>query len=214
MLVSHSERAIDDRQASAHGLQTAMLPLFGIKWSAPVLQQVGSRRLNKRRAYATDSELSTGNYNSIASLLKGGLGGNSFPRPSGAPGVSCQEDAPVDGEYQIPLLMPAVRWCVLQGWPDPFCSQIYAPRKSKWRRQFRFPHEIDIGIWKASVLTFPAPADSYEMFRRGIANDAEALLSQVTTSSAIASKTSASLQLPTFENPICPVLGNSAHFRR
>ena len=167
MLLAHFDKVLSDRQASVLRLKTAVFPLYGIRWAAPVVKAIGSRGLNKLLARPRNSQLPEKDYNSLASLLCDALAGDfDFP-PCWAAWRLLVERFELDLRFSLSLLLPVIHWVVLQGWPEPFQLAIISLTELKMRAAVLPQSEIAFSVWEAAVLAFAIQGDTSELALRG-----------------------------------------------
>ena len=173
MLLALFDRVLCDREASISRLTTASLPLYGIRWAAPVAKALGPREINKLLTGARNSHFPEKGYNSLASLLCDALAGDFESPPSWADWRLLVGRFELDLKFSLHLPLPVVHWVVLQGSVEPFQLAIISMADLKMRAAVSPRPELAFDVWKADVLAFAIPGDSSDLALRGVSYDAE-----------------------------------------
>ena len=113
-------RSLRPTVASSKLLEAAIIPIFGIRWSAQVIRRVGSRKLNGILCVLRNSPLSQTSYARISQLWKDALRLDLDVFPAEWESWrSLVETFDLDERSPLPAWIPTIQLCLSRGFALP-----------------------------------------------------------------------------------------------
>ena len=168
-------------------IATALRPLFGIRWSRPVIKKVGSGHLCKILSALRNSNLSKLDYDRLSTLWTTALSwDDSFP-PAWDCWRSLIERWDLDTKYQLSDFVPAIHSFVLRTWVSPFI--LSSVPQSAIYTTFLEGNKASpaLDLWKAAVLAHTKPSSTQALTLSGAQENADTLIELLKASSVRAS---------------------------
>ena len=158
IVVTRLEKAAAYSQVSVRELSRAIIPVFGIRWSADVVRRIGSRRINPLLQKLRNSELPLPHYNRLASLWKDAHFDDvtAFP-PKWENWRTLIERFALDEVANLRDWIPTVQRCVNQQLTDP---QVLAAASQSQLNTLLAGASVASNarkLWRAAVVAFADP---------------------------------------------------------